>query len=77
MRSWTATAQLTAEDFRSGATTAAYTRKIRDLAGQALTDARRQLAARPTAPDTARVIAAATDSLGAAVRLLDAELKAR
>lgn len=77
VRSWTSTARFAAEELRSGATTAVYATEIRNLAGQAVTDARRQLAARPIPPHTAREITVATDSLSAAVRLLDAELTAR
>jgi hypothetical protein len=70
VRAWTATAQLAVDVRRAGATTATYTRQLRDRAAQALDEARRQIATAERTP-TDRVRARpALDSLAQAVRAL-------
>jgi hypothetical protein len=71
VRSWTATTQLALEERRAGATTATYTRQLRDRAAKALDAARLTLAEAAATSDDRSHARPALDSLSLAIRALD------
>ena len=71
VRSWTATAHLAVEERRGGATSAAYTRQVRDRAAEALDQERQQLAKAEHSPDDRARAMPALDSLTQAIHVLD------
>jgi hypothetical protein len=72
IRSWTATAHLAFEERRAGATTATYTRQLRDRAARALDEERRQFAGAERTPGGRARARPALDSLAEAIRALGA-----
>jgi hypothetical protein len=69
--SWTATARLAVGERRAGATTATYTRQLRDRAAMALDEQRKTLSEAARSPEDRARAAAALDSLALGVRALD------
>ncbi|MDQ6633507.1 MAG: hypothetical protein M3Z10_01985 [Gemmatimonadota bacterium] len=70
VRSWTATVHLAAEERHVGATTAAYTRQLRDRAAEALDQERQQLTKAEQSPDARARAMPALDSLTQAIHAL-------